>query len=337
MTKSYHEESKSATDNQLPFQPNTTQIPNVFFDYWMGVLTHTQFKVLMAIARKTFGWHKRSDAISRKQIEGLTGCSRDSVRKAIAVLEEHNLLNKIMQKSKFGDNDPNIYEINVIEAPKITDGGLQKAQGVGEQKSQGGLLKSPTKETKQKQLRQKKSYSPSSKKSSVENRVISQASNDEVSKILAKASFEQKDIYWKLLKLIPHHPDDKMIPPKLCANIAVNNEPRAVEVAILIYEQDKVRYERRGAYIEKLAGYIISSINQQRVPMTEEAEENRKYFFQWAKGKHQHHFELVDKYIVFKMLAGTEVPLNMQDTENFKRQLDRKYESSLEQRTYEDE
>jgi hypothetical protein len=36
----------------------------ILFDYWMPRLTDGQFKVLMAIARKTYGWHKKKDAIS---------------------------------------------------------------------------------------------------------------------------------------------------------------------------------------------------------------------------------------------------------------------------------
>ena len=129
--------------NNLPFQPNSTQIPNVFFDYWMGVLSHSEFKILMAISRKTFGWHKKRDSISRTQIVNLTGLNRDTVRRGIKKLEEHSLLIKYEQKSKLGDNDPNLYEINVVEEIVIS----KAKEGVGVLKANGGRTKRPTKES----------------------------------------------------------------------------------------------------------------------------------------------------------------------------------------------
>ena len=50
------------------YQPNTTQIHNVILDYWMSILPNAEFKCLLAIARKTFGWQKKNDTITKKQI-----------------------------------------------------------------------------------------------------------------------------------------------------------------------------------------------------------------------------------------------------------------------------
>jgi len=71
---------------------NYTQIPNTFFDYWMAVLSPGEFKILMCIARKTFGWRKGTDAISLSQIVKMTGLSRRGVVKSLSVLESRNLI-----------------------------------------------------------------------------------------------------------------------------------------------------------------------------------------------------------------------------------------------------
>ena len=95
--------------------PNYTQIPNILFDYWMNVLTPAEFKVLMCIARKTFGWHKSKDKISLKQIELSTGLSKKGITQNLQALEAHGLITKVKSKTSDGDDAPNQYEINVID------------------------------------------------------------------------------------------------------------------------------------------------------------------------------------------------------------------------------
>lgn len=68
--------------------PNHTQIPNEFIDKCMGDLTHAQFKVLIAICRKTIGWHKHSDYISISQIVDLAKVSNKTVVQALKELEK---------------------------------------------------------------------------------------------------------------------------------------------------------------------------------------------------------------------------------------------------------
>jgi len=63
--------------------PNYTQIPNAIFDLMAdkdAQLTEAELKVILAIARKTFGWHKKRDKISLSQLEGLTAMTRKSVK-----------------------------------------------------------------------------------------------------------------------------------------------------------------------------------------------------------------------------------------------------------------
>lgn len=94
-------------------QPNTTQIPNEVFDYWMGVLSPAEFKVLLCICRKTYGWHKDRDSISMKQIVAMTGLGRAGVFNNVKSLMDHGLLIKHKSKTTDGDDAPNMYEINV--------------------------------------------------------------------------------------------------------------------------------------------------------------------------------------------------------------------------------
>lgn len=77
--------------------PNHTQIPNSIIDEHMKSLTPAQFKVLIAICRKTIGWHKQSDYISISQIVELAGVSNKTVIAAVRDLEQFGFI--VTQKS----------------------------------------------------------------------------------------------------------------------------------------------------------------------------------------------------------------------------------------------
>lgn len=68
------------------------QVNNQIVDYWMAELTNAEFKTLLAIVRKTKGWNKPYDRISQSQIAELTGLTTRSVRTAITLLEEKELI-----------------------------------------------------------------------------------------------------------------------------------------------------------------------------------------------------------------------------------------------------
>lgn len=95
------------------YVPNTSAIPNILFDYWMHILTPAEFKVLMCIARKTYGWHKSYDRISLKQIENMTGLGKSGIVNNVEALIEHGLVSKLKSKTSDGDDAPNQYEINI--------------------------------------------------------------------------------------------------------------------------------------------------------------------------------------------------------------------------------
>lgn len=124
------------------YTPNTASIPNILFDYWMEKLSPAEFKVLMCIARKTYGWRKNHDYISLSQIEKMTGLSRKGVVKNINSLTKYNLIIKIKSKSSHGDDDTNRYEINVnFQDPNVENSVHQGRElsslGVGNSVHQG--------------------------------------------------------------------------------------------------------------------------------------------------------------------------------------------------------
>lgn len=118
--------------------PNTAAIPNIIFDYWMPRLTGSTFKILMAIARKTYGWRKEIDAISVKRLEIMTGLGRRSVFDAVKELTELGLISKIKSKTIDGDDAANKYVIHVDcegseiqeEVQNLGGGGAKSAPGV---------------------------------------------------------------------------------------------------------------------------------------------------------------------------------------------------------------
>lgn len=66
--------------------PNTTQVPNIILDEWMSELTPAEFKVIMLIARQTYGWHKEEDRISYSQLITRTGYGADTIVVAVKSL-----------------------------------------------------------------------------------------------------------------------------------------------------------------------------------------------------------------------------------------------------------
>lgn len=61
-------------------KPNYTQTPNLILDN-MADYSPSEFKFLMAVCRKTFGFHKKVDAISLSQLEEMTGLSKPTLVK----------------------------------------------------------------------------------------------------------------------------------------------------------------------------------------------------------------------------------------------------------------
>lgn len=106
--------------------PNSTQIPNELIDYFMASSTEAEFKVLMYITRKTFGYNKVSgDDISlsqlvngtkRKNGEYLdkgTGLDKKAVIRATRALEKGGLLEVTRRSGEGGKNYSNHYRLRL--------------------------------------------------------------------------------------------------------------------------------------------------------------------------------------------------------------------------------
>ena len=67
-------------------------IPNSIFDKYLGELTSSEFSVLMAIIRKTWGWNKTEDRISVSQISTATNLTNKTIINSLKVLEQKKII-----------------------------------------------------------------------------------------------------------------------------------------------------------------------------------------------------------------------------------------------------
>lgn len=92
------------------FAPNYTQIPNLLLEEHIKTMTEAEMRVALAIARKTFGWHKRQDKLSLSQLMNLTGMSRQGVINGI----EAGIARGIIRRES--DGQSYLYELVIKEA-----------------------------------------------------------------------------------------------------------------------------------------------------------------------------------------------------------------------------
>lgn len=94
-------------------RPNYTQIPNALLDEHLSTMQEAELRVTLAIARKTFGWHKNADQLSLSQLMELTGMSRQGVINGI----EDGLKRGTIQRIKNGQNF--IYSLLVNQVDQL--------------------------------------------------------------------------------------------------------------------------------------------------------------------------------------------------------------------------
>ena len=90
--------------------PNPTQTPNELFDDHMKEMSGAELKVILAICRKTFGWHKDRDQISISQMMELTGLSNRAVIDAIKKLMGMGLI----ARRQLGEAKTSPYEYAMV-------------------------------------------------------------------------------------------------------------------------------------------------------------------------------------------------------------------------------
>jgi hypothetical protein len=93
--------------------PNSTPVPDVILDFWLALLTGAEVKVVLYVARRTYGFGKASDRISLSQLAGGirrrdgtvldtgTGLSRSTVKAACSSLVKRGMLLKESNTNEF--------------------------------------------------------------------------------------------------------------------------------------------------------------------------------------------------------------------------------------------
>ena len=127
--------------------PYYTQVPDEIFDILLPYLREAELKVLLYVCRRTFGFKKGSDRISKSQLEngitkkdgtkldGGTGLSRRSIRLGIQGLLKKNILIKKRHASSRKGDEATEFALNIIDTTpwvlSTQGGGVQGTPGMG--------------------------------------------------------------------------------------------------------------------------------------------------------------------------------------------------------------
>lgn len=275
---------------KLITEPNTTQIPNVILDYWINKLDELEFKILLFICRKTLGWRKRKDKIAICQICEAMGKSDRPVRRALSRLIKFQLVNRVMNKTGYGDNAPNSYEINMInisKKEKLEGGvGAQKTPRGGRKRPQGGADTPSTKPTTLKPTISKKAMPGGQPVHNSEN------PNEELEgvggvlpfskekKEEEKASPEKK----KSTRKYPRPAQEEEVFQWL-KSLNLNTEENTLSYWAHTYPKSKLEnayahlaYKMSKGYTPKnLGGFFLNLVKTENSPITDDCLENKKF------------------------------------------------------------
>jgi len=128
--------------------PHYTQIPNVFIDEHMALLDNPELRVLLYIARRTFGFSRAKDDIPIQQIA--TGLIRDGqrldngtgldvrrVQRALKSLIDKGLIRRDLRRDASNHPIPSSYSI-VFGNPGEIDGGTGTTSKISQRGAHGG-------------------------------------------------------------------------------------------------------------------------------------------------------------------------------------------------------
>ena len=133
--------------------PQTPQVEKGHTDIAHGILealmqaklTGTQWDLVMAVIRKTFGWKKKEDYISLKQFQELTGRHRNLIARALTALQTRNILQQTRKPTidraakwrfnKYWDTEgspPKVtpYKVTGVSPPRLTYKRKKKRRGI---------------------------------------------------------------------------------------------------------------------------------------------------------------------------------------------------------------
>lgn len=142
-------------------KPNYTQTPNILFDEIMRDLNGAELKVILAVIRKTFGWHKERDRISLTQLEEMTGLSRQGILNAIhGKKKEKSVIGGLVNKGYIKiieTKQGNVYELVVNEVDQQeTASQLSRLEVVNKVDQESGLASQLSRHTKESTLNKDK-------------------------------------------------------------------------------------------------------------------------------------------------------------------------------------
>ena len=135
-------------------KPNYTQTPNILFDEIMRDLNGAELKVILAVIRKTFGWHKERDRISLTRLEEMTGLSRQGILNAIhGKKKEKSVIGGLVNKGYIKiieTKQGNVYELVVKEVDQQeTASQLSRLEVVNKVDQESGLASQQSRHTKE--------------------------------------------------------------------------------------------------------------------------------------------------------------------------------------------
>jgi hypothetical protein len=105
--------------------PNSTQIPDLILDRWMADLSGAELKVVLYVARRTYGFRRDSDSISLaqmakgittkdgRQLDKGTGLNKDTVAKTVQALIDKGILIRARHTDERGGDAPSTYSLNL--------------------------------------------------------------------------------------------------------------------------------------------------------------------------------------------------------------------------------
>lgn len=133
-------------------KPNYTQTPNLFLDEHLPEMSGSETKIVLAIIRQTFGWHKEKDRLSISQLMEMTGLSNRTVIDATQSAIDRGVIDREEAGSSYR------YWL-VVGCEKSSQGGVKKSHKGCERSSQEGVKKSHT-QKKQKETLSKETGAP---------------------------------------------------------------------------------------------------------------------------------------------------------------------------------
>ena len=130
--------------------PNSYQSPNFLVDDLMRYLSGNEHKCADVICRKTFGWHKRSDRISKGQLMELAGLGEDAVDECMAELVRYKVVLRLSEnKANMGVEWAMQTDDRQIDMPGLMDRDNKRREAnrariaKAQAKRKGGVVQPP--------------------------------------------------------------------------------------------------------------------------------------------------------------------------------------------------